>query len=74
MNSDTFYVLISGNVGKGCTTVNFVSSWSFCTKRFGETSGADLGGSLEVTADENVRPRVVKIVISALKLVRFKFF
>ena len=44
MNSDTFYVLISGNLGKGCTTVNFVSSWRFCTNRFGETSGADLGG------------------------------
>ena len=44
MNSDTFYVLISGNRGKGSTTVNFVSGWSFCTKRFGETSGADLGG------------------------------
>ena len=44
MNSDTFYVLISGNRGKGCKCVNFVSSWSFCTKRFGETSGADLGG------------------------------
>ena len=44
MNSDTFYVSISGNWGKGCKCVNFVSSWSFCTKRFGETSGADLGG------------------------------
>ena len=44
MNSDTFYVLISGNRGKGSTTVNFVLSWSFCTKRFGETLGADLGG------------------------------
>ena len=44
MNSDTFYVLISGNRGKGSTTVNYVLSWSFCTKRFGETSGADLGG------------------------------
>ena len=44
MNSDTFYVLISGNRGKGSTTVNFVLSWSFCTKRFGKTSGADLGG------------------------------
>ena len=44
MNSDTFYVSISGNRGKGCKCVNFVSSWSFCTKRFGETSGADLGG------------------------------
>ena len=44
MNSDTFYVLISGNRGKGSTTVNFVLSWSFCPKRLGETSGADLGG------------------------------
>ena len=44
MNSDTFYILLSENPGKGCITVNNVWRSSSCTNDFGETSGADLGG------------------------------
>ena len=44
MNSDTFYVLLSENLSKGSNHLNFVSSRSFCTNDFGETSGAILGG------------------------------
>ena len=74
MNSDTFYVSISGKRGKGCKCVNFVSSWSFCTKRFGETSGADLGGHWRSQLTKTSDPGGVKIIISGLKLVRFQFF
>ena len=74
MNSDTFYVLISGNRGKGSTTVNFVLSWSFCTKRFGETSGADLGGHWRSQLTKTSNPGGSKSSFLAWNWSVFSFF